>query len=259
MAQKSSKNLSYIGENIKKIRTAKNISQAEFANLFDLGRASVGAYEEGRSEPKIDTIIQIANTFSVSIDVLLKRELTVAEIFSLGLVNEKLNRAHKLAEGAAQKALASEIPLLRYGEFVNYLVQGENQDFVKSLPTITVPETNSALMAFEVEGSSMQYGNQGLQHGDFLICQKKNAKHNPIEGHLSVVVTNNEVTIRRVSENESFYTLKCDDPGYEANRITKEELKELWIGVAVYSRNLSGPSNLEKRVIEIEKKLGKLS
>ncbi|MTI32320.1 helix-turn-helix domain-containing protein, partial [Xanthovirga aplysinae] len=49
--------MSYIGKNIRKIRSVKKLSQAAFAQLFDLGRATVGAYEEGRAEPKIDTII----------------------------------------------------------------------------------------------------------------------------------------------------------------------------------------------------------
>ncbi len=87
MAQKSSKNLSYIGENIKKIRQVKKISQAQFSILFNLARPSIGAYEEGRSEPKIETIIQIANYFRISIDVLLTRKLTVSEIYSLELLN----------------------------------------------------------------------------------------------------------------------------------------------------------------------------
>ena len=58
MAQNFSKNLSFIGRNIKKIRQVKKISQAEFAHLFHLSRPSIGAYEEGRSEPKIETLIQ---------------------------------------------------------------------------------------------------------------------------------------------------------------------------------------------------------
>ena len=81
MAQTISKKLSFIGENIKKIRQVKKISQAEFSGLFNLARPSVGAYEEGRSEPKIETIIQIATYFRISIDVLLTRKLTVDEIF----------------------------------------------------------------------------------------------------------------------------------------------------------------------------------
>ncbi|MCK5699873.1 MAG: helix-turn-helix transcriptional regulator, partial [Cyclobacteriaceae bacterium] len=59
--------MSSIGKNIKKIRTVKKLSQAAFAEIFSLARPSVGAYEEVRAEPKVDTIIQIANYFGISV------------------------------------------------------------------------------------------------------------------------------------------------------------------------------------------------
>jgi len=72
--------MSFFGKNIRKIRSVKTLSQQAFAELFDLKRGTLGAYEEGRSEPKIETIIKIANYFSIPIDDLLTRELTVNEL-----------------------------------------------------------------------------------------------------------------------------------------------------------------------------------
>ena len=62
--------MSFFGKNVKKIRGVKRLSQQAFADIFLLKRATLGAYEEGRSEPKIDTIIKVANHFSISIDVM---------------------------------------------------------------------------------------------------------------------------------------------------------------------------------------------
>jgi len=73
--------MSYIGKNIRKIRMSKKLTQTEFADLFDLKRTAVGSYEEGRAEPKIDTLIKIADYFSLSLDQLLRKELTINEIF----------------------------------------------------------------------------------------------------------------------------------------------------------------------------------
>lgn len=72
--------MSYIGKNIKKLRTIKGLSQAKFAELFDTTRASIGAYEEGRAEPKTDAIIVMANYFNLTLDQLLKAELTVNQL-----------------------------------------------------------------------------------------------------------------------------------------------------------------------------------
>ena len=73
--------MSFFGKNIKKIRVARKLTQTQFAELFDLKRTAVGAYEEGRAEAKIDTIIKIADYFDLTLDQLLRKEITVNEIF----------------------------------------------------------------------------------------------------------------------------------------------------------------------------------
>jgi transcriptional regulator with XRE-family HTH domain len=73
--------MSYFGKNIRKIRIVKKMSQTEFADLFDLKRTALGSYEEGRAEAKIDTVIKIADYFQLTLDQLLRKELTINEIF----------------------------------------------------------------------------------------------------------------------------------------------------------------------------------
>jgi len=68
------------GSNIRKIRTVKGLSQTAFAELFDIKRANIGAYEEGRAEPKLDLLLKIANHFSISVETILTKEITVNEL-----------------------------------------------------------------------------------------------------------------------------------------------------------------------------------
>lgn len=77
--------MSLIGKNIKKIRSIKNYSQQAFADLFDFSRASVGAYEEGRAEPKMDSVLLIAKQFNLSVDDLLTKEITVNDLLHFDL------------------------------------------------------------------------------------------------------------------------------------------------------------------------------
>lgn len=69
-----------LAKNIKKLRLFKSMNQTEFAELFDLKRSSIGAYEEGRAEPKLDALIKISNYFDLGIDDIVKGELTVNKI-----------------------------------------------------------------------------------------------------------------------------------------------------------------------------------
>ncbi len=57
------------------------MTQTEFAELFDLKRTAVGSYEEGRAEPRIETLIKIADYFNLSLDSLLRQEISINEIF----------------------------------------------------------------------------------------------------------------------------------------------------------------------------------
>ncbi len=77
--------MSKIGKNIRKIRATKGLSQTAFANLFNLTRASIGAYEEGRAEPKTDITLQIAKYFSIPVEALLSEELTVNRLTNFSL------------------------------------------------------------------------------------------------------------------------------------------------------------------------------
>ena len=80
--------MSYFGKNIRKIRSIQKISQSEFAELFDLSRASIGSYEEERAEPKIELINKVANHFSITLDELINKELTVNELYHFDVGNE---------------------------------------------------------------------------------------------------------------------------------------------------------------------------
>lgn len=72
--------MSQIGANIKKLRNVKGLSQQAFSELFNLTRGNISSYEEGRAEPKIEAIIQIAKYFSIPLSDLLEKQLTVNDI-----------------------------------------------------------------------------------------------------------------------------------------------------------------------------------
>ena len=58
-------------EKIKQLRKEKNWTQEELAEKIGTDKRQVSFYENGKSSPSIETVIKIAQTFSVSIDFLL--------------------------------------------------------------------------------------------------------------------------------------------------------------------------------------------
>lgn len=258
MAQNISKKLSFIGQNIQKIRQVKKISQANFAALFDLARPSIGAYEEGRSEPKIETLIQIANYFRISIDVLLTRELTVSEIYSFGLLNKKLNKAHQLSDGKRSHK-SPTISLIQTDNYLNYIVNLNNSDFIQNLPEISVPIKNKGqkYIAVEMSGSEMEYHQQGIHPGDILVGEQIGLENlsDHVNKVLAIVHKSNLTTRRLSSVSKGNVILISDDSNYPELKIPRDECYEAWLILSVYSSYLNPPTILEERVLRLENQM----
>ncbi len=83
--------MSNFGSNIKKIRSLKNYTQQHLADILGLTRAAVSSYEEGRAEPKIETLTRASQIFGVSVDDFINKKLTVNEVthFKIPEINTK--------------------------------------------------------------------------------------------------------------------------------------------------------------------------
>jgi transcriptional regulator with XRE-family HTH domain len=61
-----------LGENIKKLRIEKDISQIEFARILGVDRSFVSNIENGKNNPTLSTITSLAKALGVSTNELLK-------------------------------------------------------------------------------------------------------------------------------------------------------------------------------------------
>lgn len=80
--------MSFLGSNIKALRKKSGLTQTQLAEELGVQRTMISAYEDGRSEPRLSTLLTLTNIFDVSMD-----ELTSWDIASKGrqfLQREKL-------------------------------------------------------------------------------------------------------------------------------------------------------------------------
>lgn len=61
-----------LGENLKKIRTKKNITQIEIAKTLGANRSFISNIENGKTNPTLSTITSLAKALGVSTNELLK-------------------------------------------------------------------------------------------------------------------------------------------------------------------------------------------
>ena len=63
-----------IANQILNIRKEQNLTQEEFGRLFYVTRQTVSNWENGKSYPDLQTLVDISNRFEISLDVLLKED-----------------------------------------------------------------------------------------------------------------------------------------------------------------------------------------
>lgn len=84
-----------ISKRLKQLRAEHNLTQTDLAKVLGIAKTTLAAYEQGKSEPNIDTIIKIADFFNITTDYLLGhsdgRKLENQEIYEyLGLIDESI-------------------------------------------------------------------------------------------------------------------------------------------------------------------------
>lgn len=61
-----------LGKNLKRIRTAKGISQGEIGRILGVDKGFVSNIENGKTNPTLATIAKLAKAIGVSIEDLIK-------------------------------------------------------------------------------------------------------------------------------------------------------------------------------------------
>lgn len=62
-------------ENLRRLRKAKGLTQAKAAKIFGVSLQSYNAWEAGDFQPRIETLIQMADYFGTTIDYIVGRSL----------------------------------------------------------------------------------------------------------------------------------------------------------------------------------------
>ena len=68
-------NMNYFSRNLKLLRVEKNIGQEVLAEKIGVSKGIISMWENGLKEPKISSVIKIADFFEISIDELVKYPL----------------------------------------------------------------------------------------------------------------------------------------------------------------------------------------
>lgn len=179
----------HFGKNIKKIRSIKKLSQAAFADIFDIKRSSVGAYEEQRAEPKLELVSRIAKHFSISVDALINREITVNELSNFHLYE---NIGSETTQVQIPALNIYSVPLVGINEITNLgIVKAANESEHK----ITLPDLNKNDIAIYLDAISSKLISEKFMANDIIIIKNEKVDFENCIGKICLVKSKGDLLI----------------------------------------------------------------
>jgi len=234
--------MSYLAANLRFLRKIRNITQTELADQLDVQRTMISAYEDGRSEPKLSTLLTLCEFLEVGMEELLTHDMESKG--RLALQPRKL----QVLTIATDNEDKENITLVGQKASAGYLNGFSDPQFMESLPQFHLPTLSrqATYRAFELAGDSML----PLISGTIVIGSYVDHLQQIKSGKTYVLVTQSEgVVYKRVfnylAENGKLY-LVSDNETYKPFEVRGEEVMEVWEAKAFISTDFPNPGDKKK-------------
>lgn len=217
--------MKYIQANIRHLRTLKQISQERFADDLGWSRSMVGSYEEGRSEPPIDRLIDLSKYFRIPIDILVKNDLRRATDTSFIEVGSK----RVLFPVTVDQDNEDLIEIVPAKASAGYLDGYDDPEYIEQLQKIKLPFLPTGThRAFPIKGDSML----PVKDGSFIVARFVEDVREVKDGRTYIVLTKNDgLVYKRLYnhiEDRQSLLLRSDNKAYQPFEVSIEEVLELW-------------------------------
>lgn len=214
-----------IQANIKHLRALKKLSQERFADELNWTRSIVGSYEEGRSEPPIDRLIDLSNYFNIPIDILVKNDLRKAKDTSFIEVGNR----RVLFPVTVNENNEDLIEIIPAKASAGYLSGYDDPEYIEQLQKIKLPFLPTGThRAFPIKGDSML----PVKDGAFVVAKFVEDINDIKSGRTYVVLTKDDgLVYKRIYFTDGTHmnlVLSSDNKSYQPYLISKENILELW-------------------------------
>lgn len=225
-----------LADNLRYLRSIKGLTQATLAEAFDVNRTTVGAWEDGRAEPRVAMLLQLAAYFSVSLD-----ELIYADLPAGGSSAAHQHGIRVLPIAVDANDANERISVVPVKAAAGYLSGFGDVDFIASLPTFRMPVNelpqDLTLRMFQIEGDSML----PIRSGSYILASYVEDLASAGNRHPYIAVTRNDGIVFKRVENDleasGKYRLISDNPEYKPYTLRGEDVLELWRARAFVSFN----------------------
>ncbi|HOB83450.1 MAG TPA: LexA family transcriptional regulator [Bacteroidales bacterium] len=245
----------YFTSNIKFLRKRKGRTQDDVAATLNLKRSTLSGYENGVAQPGIEILVSFSGYFNMSIDTLLKVDISKLSESQLG----ELERGYDAyIKGSNLRVLTTtvgddnseNIELVPEKAKAGYTTGYADPEFIGELPRFRLPflSDKRKYRTFQLKGDSMF----PIPDGSWVTGEFVQDWREIISGKAYIIFTVNDGIVFKVVENN----LKTDgklvlyslNPVYEPYEVHINEVKEIWKFVNYISSELPDPVLPEKQI-----------
>ncbi|HQV53702.1 MAG: LexA family transcriptional regulator [Flavobacteriales bacterium] len=257
------------GANIKLLRSRRGRSQEETAVGLDVKRSSYSGYENGTAEPSFDLLLRLSEYFKISVDKLLKDDLTALSESQLGI----LERGGDLdLSGKRLRVLATtvnsedreNVELVPEKAKAGYALGYADPEYISILPTFQMPflARDRKYRTFQISGDSMP----PVADGSWVTGEYVQNWQTIRDGQPYIVVTKDDGIVFKVLYNklkENGNLLLCStNPLYVPYEVPINNVLEIWKFVHFISAELPEPNlsrdELTRSVQDLRKEVSQL-
>lgn len=239
-----------ININLKFCRRELALTQAQMAEKLGIKRSLVGAYEEGRAEPRLATLVNMSRLFGITLDQLVttdfskkKNAKVIGSLPSLGPVTagdpaaEAADEAPAPAPGrlrilalTVDKDQNENIELVPQKASAGYLNGYADPEYLEVLPKFRLPmlSQSGTYRAFEIAGDSML----PIASGTVIVGRYVEEWTSIKDGTPCVVVSSKDgIVFKRLFSklrSQAMFALHSDNPIFSPYDINVDDILEIW-------------------------------
>ncbi len=228
-----------ISNNLRYLRRKKGLTQQQFADLMDIKRSLVGAYEEDRAEPRYELLKKFAEFFELSVDDLISEKITDKwKPASKTPVSDV--RVLSISVDSDQRENIELVPVKASAGYLNGYADPE---YISELPRFNLPILKQGTYrAFELNGDSML----PLQSGTIVIGEYLEKWTDVKPGETYVFISKSDGVVYKRAGNKfkenKVLKLISDNPVYESYSVQAEDILEIWKAKAFISTSFPDPA-----------------
>src|SRR6056297_2611839 len=221
--------------NIKLLRKRRRKTQDDVSQALNMKRSTLSGYENNVGQPGVDSLVAISEYYGVTIDTLVKVDLSSLSESQLS----QLERGYDVyIKGSNLRVLATtvdnddneNIELVPEKAKAGYQRGFADPRFIKELPTFQLPflSKEKKYRTFQINGDSML----PIPDGSYITGEFIQDWLEIKDGEACIILTLNEGVVFKIIENklkdQNLLQAHSLNPIYETYEIQADEIKEIW-------------------------------